>query len=384
MSESEDKKRKDKKEKKAKKEKKKAKDAASRRPMGLEEVHEDEYEDRQYDEDGAALDMDDLDGPQPRSGRRQAGHANGGMELEDEEQLDADILAEMDAQAAELDLDYHPPPPKTTQQVVLAGISFLILGIIEIFLFVYLSNPMELWSLVTSACCLLITGIFGLRAANDNQISSAQHYRFAIQVYVVLVLLLSTINIIISNTEPCIAPCISTTPCTTPPGATTTCAHQLVVGQSDTGDELRCVCEFLMTHLCLLLLVVSEHHRDERLRSVLPDLPALPAVLPRQRHPHREPAESDGAEAVEQLGGCEAAVPTGGLRRGVRRGGAKVLRGSEKEFPLESSVWLNVRSNFYDCGHQPRRMRTQHCISSINCNTDKALVFDKIRCCDRE
>ena len=93
MSESDDKKRKkDKKEKKAKKEKKKAKDAASRRPMGLEEVHEDEYEDRRYDEDGAALDMDDLDSPQPRSGRRQAAHANGGMELEDEEQLDADIL----------------------------------------------------------------------------------------------------------------------------------------------------------------------------------------------------------------------------------------------------------------------------------------------------
>lgn len=197
------------------------------------------------------LDMDDLDGRgggnyddgdgdddggQQGNGRHNV-RLHGGMELDDgldgqdddQERLDLDGADGMD-DAAELDLDYHPPPPKTGQQVALAGVALFGMGAAEMFTFAYMCTASEVWSLVVSAAMLLIVGSLGLRAASEGTILSATYYRISLQVYMMVLLVLAGMNVLFLQMEPCIAPCVSTDParCVQPDDATVTCSHVLV------------------------------------------------------------------------------------------------------------------------------------------------------------
>ena len=97
-------------------------------------------------------------------------------------------------------------------------------------MFAYMSNASEVWSLVASASALLLCGVLALRAASDSSITTAAHYRFSLQVYMVLLFVLAAINLIVLNVQPCIAPCISADPndCKIARGATQPCAYVLV------------------------------------------------------------------------------------------------------------------------------------------------------------
>ena len=138
-----------KKEKKLKKERKKekaARAAASSTRGGLEEVYEDEIEvsmmghtNQQYKgdphdhiglNDDQHISIDD-DGGVVDSHRKvrselSSSRPNGGAEVDEEIDLDAELMEEMAANEADLDLDYHPPPPKTTQQIAIAGVLLLV------------------------------------------------------------------------------------------------------------------------------------------------------------------------------------------------------------------------------------------------------------------
>lgn len=256
-------------------------------------------------------------------------HGSGGMEIDDGAHMDgADDAMEfeddLDANGAELDLDYHPPPPKTGQQVALAGVSLLMLGIVEMVLFTYLSDASDVWSMVVSACMLLLSGALGVRAASDGSIRSATQYRICLQIYMLLVLVLAAINIWVLNIEECIAPCVSIVPadCVIPPDAERNCSSILVVsGQREATrrelpschararmrdevasrlTELACAISFDCSRL---LSAPAEHAERGHFRSFLSSVPLLSAVLPRQRHSHRQSQHASGGE---ELGGGAA------------------------------------------------------------------------------
>lgn len=223
---------------------------AERGLAGVRRSHQQQQQHEQHHEDLSDLDgrggnfdgdPDDVDSDLAHSSGPHRSHlhlhGSGGMEIDDGAHMDgADEAMEfdddMDANGAELDLDYHPPPPKTGQQVALAGVSLLMLGIVQMVLFTYLSDASDVWSMVVSACMLLLSGALGVRAASDGSIRSATQYRICLQIYMLLVLVLAAINIWVLNIEECIAPCVSIVPadCAIPPDAERACSAILVVG----------------------------------------------------------------------------------------------------------------------------------------------------------
>jgi len=290
MSESEIERKRRKKEKKAKKEKKSKKErhshaSSSYRSAGLEEVDEDgigsgssssmglgltshrgaerrRSMDKRRDRFGGdARQIDEIEeeeddaysGNSARRAHRSAAHqhidlddADGayddddggfddladGMGMAGDGDADRDMmLDELESNGADLDLDYHPPPPKTAQQVAIAGTAFILLGLIELGLFAWVSDAREVWSLVLSGGMLVLIGLLGIRAASSGTIVSATQYRFSIQLYMLVLLLAATLNMIEISHLPCKAPCVEDDPtqCQNPEGVDTTCAHLLVL-----------------------------------------------------------------------------------------------------------------------------------------------------------